>query len=96
MSPGNLFIRNEIKFRSQRVYSTNETEAPCNTLGFPASILTFLVRFGACRWVLAVRPAGRRGGVLWQTEDGGLHESTPAVAEPPLATSCDDLAVLAD
>ena len=55
-----------------------------------------LERFVLCRWVLGVRPAGRRGGALWQTEDGSLHDSTPAVSEPPLVTSCDDLAVLAD
>ena len=55
-----------------------------------------LERFVLCRWVLGVRPAGRRGGVLWRIEDGSLHESTPAVAGLPLATSCDDLAVLAE
>ena len=67
-----------------------------HTTDLRCSFSTFFKHFGLCRWVLAARPAGKRGVALWQIEDGSLHESTPAVAEPPLATSCGDLAALAD
>ena len=70
----------------------SESEKPT----FGARFLRFFEHFGPCRWVLGVRPAGRRGGVRWRKKSNSHHASTCAVAAPPLATSSGALAELAE